>query len=174
MVRGEDEREDDEAAGALLERLLVDARAGVFDKLVVFKLDRLARSGVRDTFAVVGALRDAGIVLHAVADNLVIKPGEEDITSTVMVFALGLAARLERVAINERIAAARVRKEAAGGTWGRTPRMTPALATTARRRAQGRSIRDITQAIKIPRAVVGRFFCPTPGDAPDTTADQTR
>ena len=38
----------------------------------------------------------------AVADNLTIRPGPDDIVSETLIFALALAARLERAAINDR------------------------------------------------------------------------
>lgn len=141
---------------AELKRLLADARAGLFSELWIFRLDRLTRSGVADTFAVVSELRRAGVTLHSVSDNVTIKPGE-DITSDVMLFALGLAASLERTARNERISAARTRMEAKGEPWGRPPRMTAAQLKTARRmRDEGRSVREIASAIGVPRATVGR------------------
>jgi hypothetical protein len=89
--------------------------------LYVFKLDRLCRTGVADTFKIVSELRAAGVTLHAVADNLVIKPGHDDIVSETLVFALSLPAKLERAAINDRIAAARTRMDAAGQPWGPPP-----------------------------------------------------
>lgn len=143
---------------AELKRLIADARAGLVTQLWLFKLDRLTRSGVSDTFAVVSKLRKAGVTIHSVADNVTIKPGE-DVVSDVMLFALGLAAGLERVAINDRIAAARTRMEAAGEPWGRPPRMTAAQSETARRMHQdGRSVRDIAQALGVPRSTVGRVL----------------
>lgn len=141
---------------AELKRLLVDARAGLIKELWVFKLDRLTRSGVADTFAVVNELRKAGVTLNCVADSVTIKPGE-DIVSDVLLFALGLAAGLERTAINERIAAARTRMEAAGEPWGRPPRMTPAQLETARRmRSEGRTVRVIASALGVPRSTAAR------------------
>ena len=139
-----------------LQRLLADARAGLISELWIFRLDRLTRSGVADTFAVVTELRRAGVTLHSVADGMTIKPGE-DVTSDVLLFALGLAASLERTARNERIAAARTRMEAAGEPWGRPPRMTAAQTETARRmRGEGRSVREIAAALGVPRSTVGR------------------
>lgn len=78
-------------------------------------------------------LRRAGCTLIAVADNLTIRPGGDDIVSETLVFALALAARLERAAIDDRIAAARERLEAEGRPWGRPPRL--AQAERARLRA---------------------------------------
>lgn len=139
-----------------LKRLLADARAGLIAELWIFRLDRLTRSGVADTFGVVSELRKAGVTVHAVSDGVTIKPGE-DIASDVMLFALGLAASLERTARNERIAAARTRMEARGDAWGRPPRMTPAEMETARRMAaDGRTVRAIAQALGVPRSTIGR------------------
>lgn len=139
-----------------LRRLLADVRAGLVKELVVFKLDRLCRSGVADTFDVVKQLRAAGVTLHCIADNVTIKPGE-DVVSDVMLFALGLAAGLERTAINDRIAAARTRMAARGEPWGRPPRMTAAQKKTASRmQKDGRTVREISAALGVPRSTVGR------------------
>lgn len=139
-----------------LRRLLADARAGLISDLWIFKLDRLTRSGVGDTFAVVNELRKAGVTLHCVADGVTIKPGE-DVVSDVMVFALGLAAGLERTAINDRIAAARTRMEAKGEPWGRPRRMTVQQVETARRmQSEGRTVREISAALGIPKSTAAR------------------
>ena len=141
---------------AELKRLLADVRAGLVSEVWVFRLDRLTRTGVADTFAVVSELRKAGVTLHSVSDNVTIKPGE-DITSDVMLFALGLAASLERTARNERIAAARTRLEAKGEAWGRPPRMTPKQVETAQRmKGEGKTVREIAAALRVPRSTVGR------------------
>ncbi len=139
-----------------LKRLLADVRAGIVSEVWIFKLDRLTRSGVADTFRVVDELRKAGVPLHCVADNVTIKPGE-DTMSDVMTFALGLAAKLELTAKNDRIAAARARTESKGEAWGRPPRMSASeLASAQRMKSEGRSVREIAAAIGVPRATVGR------------------
>jgi DNA invertase Pin-like site-specific DNA recombinase len=94
-----------------------DVRAGRFRRLCVFKL-------VADTYCVVDELRRAGCTLVAVADHLTIRPDADDIASEAIVFALPLAARLERTTINDRIAAARARLAAQGKPWGRPSRLT--------------------------------------------------
>jgi len=140
-----------------LSQLRGDVRAGRIRKLYVFKLDRLSRTGVADTFEVVKELRKAGVTLVAVADNLTVKPDSEDVASECYVFALGLAAKLERAAINDRIAAARCRMAAEGKPWGRRPTMSPELVDRARAmKAQGRSIRSIAMGLKVGRGVVWR------------------
>jgi DNA invertase Pin-like site-specific DNA recombinase len=68
---------------------------------------------------VVEELRAAGTELVTVADGFSLDgPAAE-----VIVAVLSRAAKMERFAINERIAAARARVEAAGGRWGRPRRM---------------------------------------------------
>ncbi len=142
---------------AELKRLLADVRAGKVAEVWVFKLDRLTRSGVADTFRIVDDLRRGGVTLYSVADNLCIRPGSEDIVSETLVFALSLAAKLERAAINDRVCAARERMASMGEPWGRPPRMTAAELVTARRMAaEGRPVREISQALGVPRSTVGR------------------
>ncbi len=140
-----------------LDQLRADARSGLVRRLYVFKLDRLCRTGVGDTFTVLGELRTAGVELIAVADNLHLKPGTDDLTSEVFVFALGLAAKLERAAINDRISAARERVERGGGRWGRPRRLDDAtVARVQELRSAGRSMRQIAVALKVPLSTVGR------------------
>lgn len=142
-----------------LRRLLADVRAGLVSELHVFKLDRLVRTGPRDAYAIIGELRSAGCTLHAVADGLTIRPGSDDVTSEVLVFAFSLAAKLERAAINDRIAAARERMASRGEPWGRPPRMSVAEQDSARAlKAEGRTVREIAQALGVPRSTVARVL----------------
>ncbi len=111
-----------------MRHLLALVRGGTLHgrHLYVFQLAQLCRTGVAGTLAVLGELRQAGVTLVVVADKLTIVPEREDTTSEMLVFALGLAARLERAAVNDRIAAARERVESDGGAgavpaaWGAT------------------------------------------------------
>jgi DNA invertase Pin-like site-specific DNA recombinase len=140
-----------------LDRLRADVRTGIVRKLYVFKLDRLTRTGVSDTYAILAEFQRAGCEVVAVSDNLHIKPGDDDLASTVFIFALSLAAKLERTAINERIAAARERLASEGKPWGRRPRLQGERLEQARRlRAEGRSIRAIAVALKVPHSSVAR------------------
>ena len=148
-------------ARAELVRLRADVRAGTVRKVYVFKLDRLVRTGVADTFAVVEELRRAGVTLVAVADNLTIVPDKEDVVSEVLVFALGLAAKMERTAIDDRISAARDRVEASGGRWGRPSRVDRATRARARElQREGKTVREIARALKVPRSTIARELVP--------------
>jgi DNA invertase Pin-like site-specific DNA recombinase len=136
-----------------LTRLRLDAQAGKISTLYVFKLDRLARSGIRDTFEIVEELRAHGVKLASVADGFDLEGPMRDPLLAMMAW----AAQMERQALGERISAARVRIEAAGGRWGRPSRLSrTARAQVLALRAKGRSIRAIAIALKIPHATVGR------------------
>ncbi len=140
-------------ARAELEQLRQDAREGLFRRLYVFRLDRLARSGIRDTFEVIEELRTCGVEVITVADGFSLDGPAAEVILAVMAW----AAKMERLAINERIAAARERVEREGGRWGRPGRMTRELFEATRKlRRQGNSIRAIARSLSLPPATVGR------------------
>ena len=67
------------------------------------------------------------------------------------------AAKMERLAINERISAARERLAREGRAWGRPPRLTLGdRRRIAILRRAGHSLREIAVALKIPRSTVAR------------------
>jgi DNA invertase Pin-like site-specific DNA recombinase len=134
-----------------LDRLRADARAGHVRRLYVFKLDRLTRSGIRDTFEVIEELRAHGAELVSVSDGFALDGPAAEVVLAVMAW----AAKMERLAINERISAARERVEAEGRSWGRPSRFTRA----DRRRMEemrdaGKTIREIAISMKVPRSSV--------------------
>jgi len=86
-----------------LDRLRADARAGRVERVYLFRLDRLTRSGIRDTFEAVEELRAAGTDIVTIADGFSLNGPAAEVILAVMAW----AAKMERLAINERIAAAR-------------------------------------------------------------------
>jgi DNA invertase Pin-like site-specific DNA recombinase len=136
-----------------LGKLRAATRAGDVRKLYVYRLDRLARSGIRDTLEVVDELRRHGCELVTVADGFDVAGPAAEIVLAVLAW----AAKMERLAINERISAARVRVEAKGGAWGRPRRMTHEVEQKAiEMRDAGHSVRYIAQVCQVPRATVAR------------------
>lgn len=136
-----------------LDRLRAAVRAGEVRRLYVYRLDRLTRSGIRDTLDLVEELRRAGVDLVTIADGFDLNGPAAEIILAVMAW----AAKMERLAINERIAAARARLEAEGRPWGRPKRLSPAqVAAVCADRAAGRTVREIAQARRIPRSTMGR------------------
>jgi DNA invertase Pin-like site-specific DNA recombinase len=136
-----------------LERLRQAAREGRVPRLYVYRLDRLARSGIRDTFEVIEELRGHHCDLVTVSDGFDLAGPAAEVVLAVMAW----AAKMERLAINERIAAARVRLEQQGRSWGRPPRLSSLERTRiAKLRGQGKTIREIAVAVSAPRATVAR------------------
>jgi DNA invertase Pin-like site-specific DNA recombinase len=136
-----------------LDRLRADARAGHIRRLYVYRLDRLTRSGIRDTFEVIEDLRAHGCEVVSIADGFDLAGPAAEIVLAVLAW----AAKAERAAINERISAARERVEAEGRKWGRPSRFTDEdRAKLLALRREGRSIRQIAVALKVPRSTVAR------------------
>ena len=136
-----------------LSRLRADARAGRVARLYVYRLDRLTRSGIRDTLDVVKEFQGAGVALCSCADGFDPSGPAAELILCVMAW----AAQMERLAINERIASARDRCEAEGRGWGRKPRLSPMqLETLATMRGEGRSVRECSEALHVGKTIVGR------------------
>jgi DNA invertase Pin-like site-specific DNA recombinase len=143
-----------------LERLRANARAGHVRRLYVFKLDRLTRSGIRDTFEVVEELRAHGVELVSVSDGFALDGPAAEVVLAVMAW----AAKMERLAIGERIAAARERLEEEGRAWGRPSRLSPLERERVLALAgQGLSVRGIAVRVGASRSVVHRALSRNPG-----------
>jgi DNA invertase Pin-like site-specific DNA recombinase len=133
-----------------LDALRASVRRGEVRTVLAFALDRLTRSGIRDTFTLVEEFREAGCKLITVTDGFSLDgPGAD-----VVVAVLAWAAQMERQRIGERISAARARVEAQGGAWGRPRRVAGELARRVLALSKTRSVRAIAVALKIPRATV--------------------
>lgn len=138
-----------------LVRLRADAKAGRLSgqRLYIFRLDRLTRSGIRDTLEVLEELRSGGCEVVAVSDGFPLSGPCAEVVIAVMSWASAMELRAK----NERIAAARERVEAEGGSWGRPRRMSDSvIAEAVAMREAGKTIRAIAIALKIPRATLGR------------------
>ncbi|SRR5579883_1402275 len=150
-----------------LKKLLADVRAGGLrgQRLYIFRLDRLTRTGIADTLTTLEELRTHGVETVSVADGFDLSGPHAEIIVAVMSW----AAKMERLAIGERISAARERVEAEGGHWGRPRRVdTPTLKRAREMRAAGKSLRQIAIALKIPRSTIaGALAAPSekPGAA---------
>lgn len=138
-----------------LDRLRADVRRGLVRKVYAWRLDRLTRSGIPDTFRVIEELRHHGATLVTVADAFSLDGPAADVVLAVLAW----AAQWERKALGDRISAARARVKADGGAWGRPRRVTK---STEKRvlalRAERMTIREIAVALKIPKATVSRVL----------------
>lgn len=139
------------ASRPALDRLLDDARAGRFDLVAVWKLDRLARS-VAHLLAITESLRTWGVGLVSVRDAHV------DTTTPAGRFTLqilGAVAELERSLIQERVVAGIRRAQAAGKHCGR-PRKDIDLRPAVALLKEGRGLKDVARILKVPRATLRR------------------
>jgi DNA invertase Pin-like site-specific DNA recombinase len=140
---------------AELHRLRADARAGLVRKIYVFRVDRLTRSGIKDTLQVVEEFRAHRVELVSVSDGFAFDGPAAEIIIAVMSW----AAKVERLAINERISAARDRLESEGRAWGRPSRFSAAdIRRVVAMKTEGRTVREISMALKVPRSTVGRLL----------------
>ncbi len=136
-----------------LARLRAAVRAGSVRKVYVYRLDRLTRTGIRDTLTIVDEFREHGCKVVTIADGFDVDGAAADVVLAVFAW----AAKMEHMAITERLAAARARARAEGKRWGRPPRMTPAEVERAREMKEaGKSLRAIAVAMKIPRPTLAR------------------
>jgi len=136
-----------------LDRMRSDARAGELARVYVYRLDRLTRSGIRDTLALLEELKGSGVELVSIADGFDLQGPAADVVCAVLAW----AASMERLALSERIRAARARVEAKGGRWGRPRRMSELERARAwRMLAEGRSVRSVAMALKVPKSTVAR------------------
>jgi DNA invertase Pin-like site-specific DNA recombinase len=134
-----------------LEKLARRAASGHHARIYVWRLDRLTRRGPADTLATVQRLRQSGCQLISVTEGF-------DFAGAVgelLVAMMGFLAAGESEAQLERQKAARARVEAAGGKWGRPPKVTALDAVRILALAsEGRSVRSIAMAVKLKRSTV--------------------
>jgi DNA invertase Pin-like site-specific DNA recombinase len=156
-----------------VQRLLADARAGRLRgrRLYLFRLDRLTRTGIADTLTTLETLRAGGVDVVSVGDGFDLNGPHAEVIIAVMAW----AAKMERLAIAERISAARDRVEAEGGRWGRPSRVDgPTRQRAAELRAEGKSVRDIARTLHVPRSTIARALAsqkPTRREESDPSQD---
>jgi DNA invertase Pin-like site-specific DNA recombinase len=175
-ARGDEIRHwfEEKLTGAKLDRpglssLRECVRQGEIRKLYVYRLDRLSRSGIRDTLATLEELKNNGCTLVTVADGFDLEGPASEIVIAVMAW----AAKMERLAIGERICAARARVESQGGAWGRPKRVSPELVRRIRE-AIG-TVRQLSARFHVPRSTVsavlsGKGPYKIPGSEPEKLA----
>lgn len=96
-------------------------------------------------------LRGHGVEIVTVADGFSLDSPAAEVVLAVMSW----AAKMERLAIGERIAAARERVEAEGRSLGRPKRVdAPTLPKACRLRVSGKTVREIAIALKVPRSTI--------------------
>jgi DNA invertase Pin-like site-specific DNA recombinase len=136
-----------------LQRVLDYVRSG--DTLVVWKLDRFARSLI-DLVNMVDALATRGIGFKVLTGALAsIDPNTPD--GRLMLQVVGAMAEFERSLITERTRAGLAAAKAQGRVGGRPTAMDEdKLAVARARRVKGESVTDIAKALGVSRATLYR------------------
>jgi DNA invertase Pin-like site-specific DNA recombinase len=129
-------------------------RMGAGDTLIVWKLDRLARS-TRDLLNTLAAIAEAGASFRSLGDPW------RDTTSAhgkLMVTVLGGLAEFERHLILARTTEGRKRAQARGVKFGRKPKLTPHQQREAlERRARGETLVDIARSYAVSHSTISRL-----------------
>jgi DNA invertase Pin-like site-specific DNA recombinase len=163
----EEKRSGKALARPELDRLRANARAGLFRRLYVYRLDRLTRSGIRDTFELVEELRRNGVEIVTVGDGFSLDGPAAEVVLAILAW----SAKMERLTINERISAARERLAEEGRPWGHPPTVSPEqLAQAVALKAQGQSVRAIAAALGLPRSTIGGWLSGKVGAKPAATS----
>src|SRR3954452_5798485 len=139
-----------------LDQLLFDARRGLFDVVVVWAFDRLARS-VKHLLEVLDELNHCGIEFVSFREN--IDTGGP--LGRAVIIIVGAIAELERNLIIERVRAGMRRAKLEGRHIGRFPLQLDHCAIR-HDRALGKSLRQIAKAHQISTATVHRVLTEQP------------
>src|SRR4051795_1923792 len=133
------------------------------DKLVVTKLDRLARS-VADLVSITQALRRKKVELQILSMNL----DTSTPTGKLMLNLLGTIAEFERELMLERQREGIAKAKAEGKYVGRQPTARRKSDQVRQLRAEGKSANDIVRALGISRASVFRILAETGSSSQST------
>jgi DNA invertase Pin-like site-specific DNA recombinase len=148
-----------------LNRLIADAHKRRFDVVAVWRFDRFARS-VSHLLRALETFNALGIAFVSLSEQM-------DTTTPTgkMVFTvLGAVAELERSLIAERVRAGLRNARAKGKTLGR-PRVAVDAARICRLRAQGCSIREISEELGHSRSLVHKTLANRGARGVETTTD---
>lgn len=144
------EKESSVKKRPVLERMMMDARLRKFDQVLVWKIDRLARS-MKHFIDLVLELDHAGVALHAITQN--IRSDQKDPMGKFVLGLFGLLAELERSIIVERVRAGVAEAKRQGKHCGR-PKRIFRRDEAAELRAGGMSWRAIAQQMGVPHSTV--------------------
>ena len=154
----------DESSGKSMDRpgwreLLEYARDG--DTVLVWRLDRLGRVGIRGTLEIIDELAQRGVGLRSLTEHL-------DVTGPVgqvIVSILAWAAEQERLANSSRTKEALALRKAQGVRLGRPPALTGEQKQLAADQLNaGKSVREVARLLGVSKSTVGRIV---PNGGPD-------
>ncbi len=124
-----------------LDRLLADAKAGRFEAICVYKLDRLGRS-LHHLLDLLGELEQCGVTFLSVDDSIDTRTADGRLFMQIR----GAFAEYERTQIRQRIAAGIAAARARAVRLGRPPLADDAIKHARRLRAQGKTWAECARA----------------------------
>ena len=141
-----------------LDRMMAAARAGKLDGIAVWRLDRFARS---TTFLLqaLEELRILGVALVSIREQIDFSTPIGKVLYTL----IAAIAQLERDVIRERVIAGIARARAKGKRLGRKPREID-IDRVMRLRAEGRSLRSVSMALRVPRSTLRGILARSAGE----------
>ena len=134
-------------------RAALDVRA--VRRVWVWRLDRLTRTGIGDTFECVSHVRRCGADLVSVADQVALDGGP---AGELVLAVLAWCAQMERTKIRENQEAARARMQREGRSWGRPPLPDVLKDAVVAAKSQGLSCREIARQLKVSKTWVHRVL----------------
>jgi DNA invertase Pin-like site-specific DNA recombinase len=148
-----------------LDELKKVVRAGEVQQVMVFALDRLGRS-LRDLLLLLDDLTASGCAVVSLRESIDLTTP----TGRLLIHMIAALAEFERAIITERVKSGIARVKATGKTRsgkaiGR-PRREVDVDAVRRLRNQGRTWRQIAQALKVPRKTLERAYAAVLGQNP--------
>ncbi len=136
-------------------RMLEDARRARFQVLLIWSIDRFGRSMVGNVSDVL-ELDRLGVLVVSARESWLDTTADPSLRR-FLIMMFSWVAEKERERLGERTRAGLARARAQGKSLGRPRRMTRGdLAAAARMAQDGRSVRDMAVALKVPRSTLQR------------------
>jgi DNA invertase Pin-like site-specific DNA recombinase len=142
------------AGRAGLERALADAKAGAYDVLLIWALDRLSREGVAKMLGYLEQLKQSGVRVMSCRESWL---DSDSPAWELLVSIFAWTARQERERLRERVVTGMERARRQGVRIGRPARAVDVQEVT-RRREQGETWRAIAMAMHCPARTLWRAY----------------
>lgn len=154
-----------------LRRVLDAARRGQVGAVVVWKIDRFARSAL-DLLSNIQSLQDSGVRFIATSQGIDVRPGGDAVSSLLLTVLAGVA-QFERELIRERTMLGLSKARSKGTKLGR-PFRGPDPEDVARLRADGASWSTVAKALRCTPSAARRAAARLAGNGVPETERQVR
>lgn len=135
-----------------LDKMMRDAHQGRFDQVVIFALDRLTREGIAETFDYIRRLKQSGVELCSVTEELFNTAGP---SGELFIALAAWIAEQQRLRHVEQIKAGQQRARQQGKRFGAPPKQVN-IERLRTLREQGKSWRAIEKLTRVPKSTARR------------------